>query len=184
MLKHLCESFLFYSFLQRGSHPGAGIYQPFFSLQAGLFLILLRRVRMVDYKETPPPAGDNREQSRIIHLNLCGATGEEDGRRVGGCGPGSPLCGSAKGGSGGSGLPRLPTGPGCASPRPLPHQGGLQPDGYVSFDEAQSRRSHCQSCWKSFCFLRSAVFTTDNKSARLRETNFTVFFINCNSQVL
>lgn len=57
---------------------------------------------IVDLKERPPPAGDNREQFRIVDTNLCGATGEEDDRGIGGCRPGSPLCGSAKGGSRGS----------------------------------------------------------------------------------
>lgn len=92
--------------------------------------------------EAPPPAGDTWEQLPIVDMNLCGATGEEDDGGLGGRGPGSPLCGSAEGGSGGSGLSGLPTGPGCTSPRPLPHQGGLQPDWCVYCDEGQSRLQH------------------------------------------
>lgn len=39
ILTHLCVLIIFYS-SQRGSIPGVDIYQPFFSVQAGLFLLL------------------------------------------------------------------------------------------------------------------------------------------------
>lgn len=123
------------------------------------------------------------EQLPIVDMNLCGTTGEEDDGGVGGRRPGSPLCGSAEGGSGGSGLSGLPAGPGCTSPWPLPHQGGLQPDWYVYCDEGQSRLQHLvvlnilllpQTC--SFHHRRQTRKTQTR-------TNFTSFcaFLNCDS---
>lgn len=56
------------------------------------------------------------------------APGAEDGRGSGGSRPGAALCASAEGGTGGSGLSGLPTGPDCSGPWPLPHPGGLQRD--------------------------------------------------------
>lgn len=130
--RHLCVLIIFYS-SQRGSIPGADIYQPFFSVQAGLFLLLSsassKSAELHDdgwSKRNTAPCWQRPRTSRFIDVNLCGGTGEEDDRGVGGCRQGTPLCAPAERGSGGSGLSGIPTGPGCPGPRPLPHQGGLQ----------------------------------------------------------